>query len=133
MLYLDNWGKTQTWPFNPDEPDSQSEWKIVPWNEAESTYFVVSGEESRYANEMIYISDFGTFDTWATDTEDARATFVFLPAPPSPPLDFEAAASRGRCRVPERLPDRRQAPSPRIRRCWGCGRARHCPFSSSHP
>jgi len=93
MLYLDSWGKTQTWPFHPEDPDPQSEWKIVPWDEKESTYFIISGEESRYANEMLYITDFGSLDTWSANTEDVQAAFVFLPAPPSPPLDYAATAA----------------------------------------
>ena len=56
MVYLDDFGKSQIWPFHPDKPDPKAEWRLVEVNgEPEvdmDAYFIVSGPKSRYKNEM---------------------------------------------------------------------------------
>ena len=53
----------------------------------------MTGEYAAYPGEMLYPSGFmSAFDTWHYDKEepDVQATYAFYPAPPSPPVDFEA-------------------------------------------
>ena len=97
MLYLDNSGQAQAWPFDPENPDKEAEWRIIPFDkekkDKENTFFIVSGKNAAYPGEMLYPSGFlGAFDTWHYDKKkpDVQATFAFYPAPPSPPIDFDA-------------------------------------------
>ena len=97
MLYLDNSGQAQAWPFDPDTPDKEAEWHIIPFDkekkDKENTFFIVSGKNAAYPGEMLYPSGFlGAFDTWHYDKDkpDVAATFAFYKAPPSPPIDFDA-------------------------------------------
>ena len=98
MLYLDNSGQIQAWPFDPENPDRTAEWRIIPYfgkdkKDEQKTFFIVSGDYAAYPGEMLYPSGFmSAFDTWHYDKEkpDVQATYAFYPAPPSPPVDFEA-------------------------------------------
>jgi len=92
MLYLDNSGLAEAWPFDPDNPDREAQWRIIPYDEEKGTYFIVSGKGARYPDEMLFPSGFlGALDTWHYNEKkpDVKATFAFYPAPPSPPIDFD--------------------------------------------
>ena len=57
MLYLDDFGKSQVWPFHPeDEADPKAYWKFVettPANDADTpAFYIISGPDSRYEDEM---------------------------------------------------------------------------------
>jgi len=105
MAYLDDFGKSQVWPFSPDTSDEQAQWRFVRsvpsvvdgTTEEQGTsgthYFIASGPESRYANEMLYNTDVGpAVDTWELNTADAQATWKLLAAPPETSPSWDAAA-----------------------------------------
>ena len=94
MLYLDSSGVAQPWPFDPEQPDKEAEWRIIPYDETKKTYFIVAGEHARYPEEMLFLTGFlgnSVLDTWHYDPKqpDAKATFAFYRAPPSPPVDYK--------------------------------------------
>jgi len=96
-VYLDYDGITQVWPFDPDKPDKQGEWRVIPSEVGpggETMYFLVSGMASNFPDQMLYVTvgclwlpecAIGAFLYNATDFS---ATFTFSVAPPSPPIDF---------------------------------------------
>ena len=96
MLYLDNSGAPQVWPFNPDAPDQEAAWRIIPYdgNDEQELYFIVSGPKARYPNQMLYPTELLGLQIAAFNAKelDPKSTFAFYPAPPSPPIDFDAVA-----------------------------------------
>ena len=57
MLYLDDLGKSQIWPFDPETTeDPKAYWKFVettPASAADSpAFYIISGPDSRYEDEM---------------------------------------------------------------------------------
>lgn len=99
MLYLDYDGRTAVWPYDPGRPDPEGAWKLVPYADAEgedyASFFIVSGNRSRWPNQMLYVTNclLGhgvSCPVWSLrfNASDAAATFAFVPAPPSPPVDF---------------------------------------------
>ena len=71
MIYLEWNGKSELLPFQPDTSDEKAQWQFIPsvpsvtdgTTEEHGTsathYYIVSGPESRYANEMLFVGDFG--------------------------------------------------------------------------
>lgn len=55
MTYLGNDGKPEAWPFHPDKPDTQCQWRFVVSELSTDgpSYFIVSTSSSRRPNEMI--------------------------------------------------------------------------------
>ena len=81
MVYLDIFGVPRLWPFHPDTSDPMAEWKLVPADLASGVvkseddmpaYFIVSGSNQRYKNEMLFV----------------RGEVGGAPLPPPPPLTF---------------------------------------------
>ena len=81
MVYLDIFGVPRHWPFHPDTSDPMAEWKLVPADMASGVvksehdmpaYFIVSGSNQRYKNEMLFV----------------HGEVGGAPLPPPPPLTF---------------------------------------------
>ena len=101
MVYLDIFGVPRLWPFHPDTSDPMAEWKLVPADLASGVvkseddmpaYFIVSGSNQRYKNEMLFVRGrVGPIDTWKEDLNDDKATWKLIAAPISELPDWDAA------------------------------------------
>jgi hypothetical protein len=88
--YLDNAGKGEAWPWDPEVPDPKGQWRIVPSDPFVSkdgpAYFIVSTADSREPNEVLFYNEFGSVDSWGFTGRDDKCLWMFILAPPSPPL-----------------------------------------------
>jgi hypothetical protein len=90
-VFLDYDGTTQVLPYSPKKPDPQAEWRILPYDEG---YHIVSSSESRYPGAMLFVSvgclmfPECAMTSFPYNKTDVEATFSFLAAPPSPPIDY---------------------------------------------
>lgn len=89
MAYLNDAGRPESWPWDPEVAEPKAQWRIVPSDPIVSTdgpaYFIVSTAASREPNEVLFFN-MGTVDSWGFAERDDKCLWSFLLAPPSPPL-----------------------------------------------
>ena len=87
MAYLSNTGKPEAWPWDPEVEDPKTQWRLVPSDLSKDgpSYFIVSTQDSREPNEVLFYN-FGAVDSWGFAERDDKCLWLFIRAPPSPPL-----------------------------------------------
>ena len=88
LAYLDFNGRVNAWPYNPEVPEPQAQWRFEESAISADglSYFIISTKGSRQPNEVLFFGDGGSVRSWGYDGKDEKCLWLLIPAPPSPPL-----------------------------------------------